>query len=201
MLRLIAVLMVFALLALPYYFERRTRNVGVTPAWAIPEEAPVLASAPSAVKKAGRPSAAALFEPSVRQEALYAFLYSETFPEWFREANEAESIVGRRLARPYPQDGDEEDRQVQNELRARLGIVGAVAETTSPKTAPLLLAVLKNRSEHWLVQRSALRGLQKLRYSFAGESERTSLLAHVDPRAITTAGLSDSDLMEKVMHE
>ena len=137
-------LLLLVLLALPFFHS-------ATPADPVVKSLAALAASPARISGHSAPSPlttsiAAHFAPDARQELLYAFLYSEEFAAWFLTEDDAEGMIRQRLSGPYPTDRDPEDLQVQHELRARLGIVKAVAETNAPKAKSLLISVLQNHT-------------------------------------------------------
>ena len=77
---------------------------------------------------------------------------------------------------------------------ARFGSIFAAAFALSA-----LDSTLGRGGEHWLVKRQALRSFGRVS-GFRSEEERSAVLAGIDPRAITTSRLSDSELVERVLH-
>lgn len=88
-----------------------------------------------------------------------------------------------RFHKPYPPDAPE------IEITARLQALKRTEDRT------LLVEVLLDEREHWIVKRTALRRLA--REGFHSEAERDRLLGALDPRTIATATLTDEELVQR----
>lgn len=167
-------------------------------------EAPV--PAPARETPAGAPTArpsgpAERFLAPRTPAELFGFLFSPDFLEWIGNDAAASALVATRLRRPYPSDdGSDVGSPWQAELATRLGIVKALAAARADVVRPLLLEVLARPEEHWLVKRQALRSFSESGNSFRSEDERERALARLDPRAVATATISDTDMMERAIN-
>ena len=68
------------------------------------------------------------------------------------------------------------------------------------KIANLLIGVIQNHDELWVVKREAILSLRKLRV-WLSEEQELQLASHLDSRVLATANYSDETLLRKIILE
>lgn len=98
------------------------------------------------------------------------------------------------FAKPYPRHEDSHARDL--ELLTRLEQLQQLPQTDGPQTTAdwsFYKFILENPREQWLIQRQALKNING-QLPAASETDRSTLLAKIDKRALATWMISDEQL-------
>lgn len=166
---------------------------------------------PTSGTKSGNPtftnSAAKTF-PSKRmvsQNSKFYQVYEKRFPHLLTDASQQREVF-LSLTGAYPADEDlVHFHASEAEMVYRIGALKVLGEDYQPETTnkpefliKLYTSIIKNKDEHWIVQRQALQNMRPWA-KFLTEAERIDLFTHSDSRAIASAQINEADFLKAVI--
>ena len=114
------------------------------------------------------------------------------------------ATLSSQLNAPYPSENHSFDREGIRRLNLLKALGnsegGRTDENQKKKIANLLIGVIQNHDELWVVKREAILSLRKLRV-WLSEEQELQLASHLDSRVLATANYSDETLLRKIILE